>query len=240
VAVLTGAAMGMYAKNFPPGIRPAANKMVSRGAKTLAKSTQARAQLGVKAGQLALKAMPATRAVGRAVKTADRISSAAGNIIGAKSATAEAGEVMQEKRKLLFFKSKTPVTLWQSNLTGALNRQDVPGTGRFTGQNVASSEGVMFKTEGKTWHRGTTVVKTGQGERTMTHLRSMNVPANHYYFNRSISDEAAVGVASGQTKPQDVPGFAGQVSATENLCPALASTKQALIKAQVYYGKEEG
>jgi hypothetical protein len=239
VAVLAGAAMGMYAKNFPPGVRPIVNKTASTGAAVLNKTARAGLKTGTRAGTIAAGVTPAVRTARKVAKTVDRVSSAAGNIVGAKSATAGAGEVMQEKRTLFFFKSKTPVSLWKSSLTGALNRQDVVGTSRFTGKNVVSSDGVMFKTDGKTWHRGTTVVKTGQGEKTMTHLRSLNIPNNHYYFNRPVSDKDAVGIAAGQTRPEKVTGFAGQVSATEGLCPGWAGTKHALIKTQLHWATDD-
>jgi hypothetical protein len=159
------------------------------------------------------------------------LTSAVGAGLGALSKTGEAGTVMQEKRKLFFFKSKTPVSLWTSNLTSLLNRRDV----LVRAKNIVASRGVMFEVGGKTWHQGTTIVKLLEGRRTIIHLQSMNIPAVHYFFDRAISSEQAVGIATGQVKPQQAPGFGGQVSAVESLCPAWANSKQALLKAHLHW-----
>jgi hypothetical protein len=96
----------------------------------------------------------------------------------------------------------------------------------------------MFETDGATWHRGTSVVQTPRGERTITHLQSLNVPAAHYYFDRPITDEQAVGIASGQKgfEARTIPGYVGRLSRAESLCPAWAESKKAMITARLYYG----
>ena len=181
--------------------------------------------------------VPPVRTARRLLRRVEQISSLAGDLAGALSRTEASGEVIREKRILHFFKSKTPVTLWRSRLTGLLNRQDLIGTGRFSSRNIISSEGVLFRTGAKTWHRGTTVVKTGQGQRTITHLQSLSLPNSHYYFSQPLSNEDAVGIASGRTDPGTIPGFVGQISSTEALCPIWTDTKQALIKTQLYWSR---
>ena len=93
----------------------------------------------------------------------------------------------------------------------------------------------MFRIGAKMWHRGTLVVKTGQGERTITHLQSLSLPNSHYYFNRPLADEQAVGLAAGQIDPATIPGYVGRVSPVEALCPIWNDTKHALIKTQLYW-----
>ena len=56
----------------------------------------------------------------------------------------------------------------------------------------------MVEWHDQSWHRGTTVVKTGRGERTVTHLQRLSLPAVHYYFNRRLSDQEVVGIVSGR------------------------------------------
>jgi hypothetical protein len=98
---------------------------------------------------------------------------------------------------------------------------------------------MMFELGGKTWHRGTLVLKTNQGERTITHLQSLALPAAHYYYNRRLSDNEAVGIVSGQKgfEPKALPGYAGQVSEVEALCPAWADLKRGLIQAHLRWGE---
>lgn len=221
VGVVAGVTAGAYLKK--PELRQAVNQAAVGGAKT--------------AVRLATILFPPARAAIKVMKTVEWSSQVAGNVAGALSKTEETGQVMQEKQTLFFFKSQTPVTLWKSSLTPLLNRGDVPGTGRLTGQNIRASEGVMFPMGGKTWHRGTTVLKMPDGERTVTHLRSLAYPAHSYYFNQPLSNEQAVGLATGQTEPGEVSGFVGQVSAIEGLAPGWAETKRAMILTQLYYGR---
>lgn len=205
----------------------------------VASNSQARAQAGKAlaaggrlAGNAAVGLLPHAGSVRLAIKAADKVTSTVGTGLGALSKTGQAGTVMREKRTLFFFKSKTPVSLWTSNLTEFINKRDVM---IVQGKNIVSSRGLMFKTGGRTWHQGTTVVKLGGQKRTITHLQSLNMPACHYYFDRPLSPENAVGIATGKVAPERVPGFAGQVSATESLAPSWAATKQALIKAHLHW-----
>jgi len=79
------------------------------------------------------------------------------------------------------------------------------------------------------------VIEMPAGRRTITHLQSLSLPSSHYYFDRPLADEAAVGLASGRMKPETVPGFVGQVSQTESLCPGWARTKHALIRTALHW-----
>ncbi len=182
-------------------------------------------------GMAASRLVPHTWLVGLAAGGASRLSARAGSDIATLANAKPAGTVTQEKRQLFFFKSKTPVTLWQSGLTGLLNRRD-----RLTRQKyVESSQGVMFKLKDKTWHRGTSVVKTSRGNRTITHLQSMALPAAHYYFDREVADKDAVGIASGQVEAAAVPGYVGRVSELEGLS-TWGAAKTALLKAYLHGG----
>lgn len=221
LGVVAGAAAGVYVKS--PKLRQTINRTAVGGAKTTFR--------------LAAALFPPARAALRVMKTIEWGSQMAGNVAGALSKTEETGQVVQEKRTLFFFKSRTPVTLWKSSLTPLLNRGDALGTSRLTGQHIRSSEGVMFQSNGKTWHRGTTVLKMPEGERTVTHLRSLTLPSHSYYFNRPLSDEQTVGLATGKAKAEEVTGFVGQVSPTEGLAPGWAETKRSLILAQIHFGR---
>lgn len=151
------------------------------------------------------------------------------------SRTRDLGTTTQEKNLLFFFKRNIPVKIWGSSLTPTLNGLDVVGNP----QRIISNSGAMFRLGkvGSTWHNGMTVVKMGNNQiRTITHLQDLTFPASHYYFNRQISSKEAVGIASGQIKPESVSGYVGYVSPLEGLMPAWANAKQCLIKAYLSYG----
>lgn len=135
-----------------------------------------------------------------------------------------------------FFPASTmrPVRMWQSRLTPWFNRADAGVSG------IQRGDGLMIESQGQTWHRGTTVIKTTQGERTMTHLQSMTAPATHYYFNRRLSDNETVGLITGQKgfEPKSLEGYAGQVGEVEALLPAWAQTKHGLIQAHLRWGEQ--
>ena len=192
---------------------------------------------GVAAAVAGSEVAPVLLTAAKVVKATERISGVVGSGLGALSKTGEAGQVIQEKRTLFFFKSKTPVSLWKSSLTPVINSRDAIGAVKK--DNVLSSKGLMFTTGGRTWHQGTLVVKMPGGRRTITHLQSMALPATHYFFNRPISAEQAVGIAGGQIKPQQTPGFVGQVSPTESLCPMWTEAKQMALKAHLHWPPTE-
>jgi hypothetical protein len=140
-----------------------------------------------------------------------------------------------EKAEQRFFfpnTTKVPVGVWPSKLTPLLNRLD-GGLGV-----VRQSEGVMLEIKGKTWHRGTLVISTARGERTITHIQSMSLPRQHYYFNRRLSDNETVGLVSGQKgfDAKYMDGYVGQISEVESLAPTWARTKKSLIRAQLLWG----
>jgi len=127
------------------------------------------------------------------------------------------------------------VNLWKSErLTRFLNRRQLIGS-HAQGKNVVSSEGELVAAPGATWHRGTSVVKTPQGRRTLTHLQSLTLPATAYYFDRSLSDAEVAGLVTGQAKPQQMAGYVGEISKMENLAPAWAMAKRALITNRLYW-----
>ena len=129
---------------------------------------------------------------------------------------------------LVFFTKNQRFALHRSALTPLLNRQDVMVPAR----QIKTSSGATVNVRGKTWHRGTTTFTTDNGQRrTLTHLQSLTAPAQHYYFDRSLSDEQAVGVASGQVDPETIPGYVDRITAAESLCPGWAGSKRAVLLA---------
>jgi len=209
------------------------------GADRIASKVGGSRTAGLVAGYvLGRSTMRQARSIVRAVR---RISGLAGSGVGRVSRRDQVGSVVREKRVLLFFKSKKAVTLWKSSLTNTLNKLDLLGSPRLN-KSVRSSDGILFQTGGVTWHRGTYTVDAPGGERTITHLQSLAVPAAHYYFDRSITDEQAVGIATGQKgyNPRKIPGYVGQISANESLCPGWAGTKRAMITSNLYWGKRSG
>jgi hypothetical protein len=151
------------------------------------------------------------------------------------SETGLAGAVAGEKRFLFFFKSKTSTRLWKSSLTPLLNRREVIGS-----RLMSANRGVMFRAKGKTWHRGTVSFQVGPQKRTITHLQGLSYPGEHYYFDRSVSNARAVGIATGKLQPQTVPGYVGQISKSESLCPAWAGAKRALLLARLHWSPDRG
>jgi hypothetical protein len=127
--------------------------------------------------------------------------------------------------------------MWRSSMTDRLNRADLLGSHRLKGTGVHASDGVMFETKGaRTWHRGTSVVSTSKGRRTVTHLQSLTLPAEHHYFDRRIGDEQAVGIATGRLEAPKVPGYVSSISPQESLVPMWAASKRAAINSVLYWG----
>lgn len=132
---------------------------------------------------------------------------------------------------MFLFKSQTQVSISRSGLSNWLNNQELIGL-----RVVTKSDGVVFQTGGKSWHRGTVTFKTSSGERTVTHLQSLSLPARHYYFDRPLPVDRAVNLAAGQIKPEDTPGFAGKISNAEGLCMPWVGAKRGLILARLHWG----
>ena len=120
----------------------------------------------------------------------------------------------------------------QTRLTGLLNR----GDRMLSGRNVVSSEGSLVQTgRGNLWHRGTTVVKTGQGEQTITHLRSLALPPTSHYFNRNLSESETARLVTGQARAHKLPGYVGTVGGMEQLAPAWSQAKRAMILTHLHW-----
>lgn len=137
-------------------------------------------------------------------------------------------------------KALAEVTFQKSaRMTRFLNKLDLIGSHRL-GKNVVSSEGDIVRgAKGGAWHRGTSVVQTPGGQRTITHLQSLKLPAHHYYFDRKLSDGEVAGIVSGQAKANRLPGYVGEVHAMENLAPSWGATKKAMITTRLYYPPAE-
>jgi hypothetical protein len=134
-----------------------------------------------------------------------------------------------------YFGGRDSVTMrsWDSRLSAALNAGDVG-----PGLRVKASYGRMYESDGKAWHAGTTAVNSSRGERTVTHLQSMNWPTQHYYFDRSLTDQEIAGTTAGHQafQAKQLPGFAGEISEIESLTPLLGRAKKSLIKTHLFWG----
>lgn len=161
---------------------------------------------------------------------AEKVTGLGGTMIGALSKTENAGSTEIEKRRL-FGPSTQSVQLWKSRLTPLFNGYDVIGA-----RDVTAGTGVMFKTGGRTWHKGTTQFNDGQRKRTVTHLRSLSLPGDNYYFNRPVSNKSAVGIAAGQIKAERVPGYVGKITKSEAMCGAWLYAKKTAILSQIHWG----
>jgi hypothetical protein len=162
-----------------------------------------------------------------------KLGNTAGTFAGTGLARLTRAEAQAAEQRFFFPNTtKFPVGVWQSKLTPLLNRVD-SGLGK-----MRRSDGTMLEIKGKTWHRGTLVIDTAQGERTITHIQSMSLPQQHYYFSRRLSDNEAVGLVTGQKgfDPKYMKGYVGQVSEVESLTPTWARTKKSLIRGQLLWG----
>jgi hypothetical protein len=179
------------------------------------------------------------QALGR-LKAALRQGRLAGSV--AADAAVAAAETPGEPRILTqsqkgFLRDKVvEVSLTKSRLIGLLNR----GDRLVSSSQVVSSQGDLVRAKGGPfWHQGTTVVKTGQGEQTITHLRSLTLPSTSYYFNRPLSETETAGLVTGQVKAHKLAGYVGTVSEMENLTPAWAQAKRAMILTRLHWPAEE-
>jgi len=175
--------------------------------------------------------------VARLGKLAGQATAAAINPAADLSRQSLSSAVVQKKRVLLFFNKKTSVQVWNSSAGKLLNRADRP----VPGQNILAEKSAMLKINGVSWHRGTVTFRTPDGKkRTLTHLQSLNLPAQHYYFNRPLSDKETAGLLTRQPgfRPEGMNGYLGQVSPTESLSPGWAEAKHGLIKTAALGSKD--
>jgi hypothetical protein len=175
------------------------------------------------------------RTIGRikqGVAVAGAVSSMAGSVAIAATAEKSDSRTLELKRG---DKVVASVAFQKSpRLSQVLNRLDLVGSHRL-GQNVVRSEGDVVRAGRGAWHRGTSVVKTPGGERTITHVQSLSLPAQHYYFDRPPSDEQVAGVVSGREKAHQLPGYRGEVHRLESLVPSWGVAKKAMIMTRLYH-----
>lgn len=173
----------------------------------------------------------------RAVSTVGAVSTltASAAVWATKDQGAERTLTLQQNDKAL-----AEVSLQKSTkMTQVLNKLDLVGSHRL-GKNMNSSEGdVVRPAKGGAWHRGTSVVQTPGGQRTITHVQSLKLPAQHYYFDQKLSDGEVAGLVTGQTKANRLPGYVGEVHAMENLVPSWGATKKAMITTRLYHPPTE-
>jgi hypothetical protein len=181
-----------------------------------------------------------------AVELVGRTSTKVGSMIGQASRQEQVGaagrRIAYGPLGIRLGETRQKVPLFSSSMTGLLNRLDWIGMPKA---KVKSGDGVVFETNGRTWHRGISTADTPAGERTITHLQSLSLPAAHYYFNQPVTDEQAVGIANtcptsgaGQkVRPETIPGYVGTVTRFESLAPGWGGVKHAMIKNALYYGR---
>jgi hypothetical protein len=202
-----------------------------------------------------------------AVELVGRTSTKVGSMIGKASRQEQVGaagrRIAYGPLGLRLGETRQKVPLFSSSMTGLLNKLDWMGMPQA---KVKSGDGVVFETNGRTWHRGTSTADTPAGERTITHLQSLSLPAAHYYYDRPIGDEQAVGIANtcptvpdlvpvspgprtgdpgrggigtgaGQkVRPETIPGYVGTLTRFESLAPGWGGVKHAMIKNALFYG----
>ncbi len=176
--------------------------------------------------------------VAAAVTTAHQASTMLGNLANRAAQGEVAGMITQERPVSLLGlnlgRAREKVEFRKSpKLTRTLNKLDTLALGQ---KGVVHSDGSVFQTGGTTWHWGNLMVNTPKGERVVTHLQSLNIPASHYYFNCHLDQDQAAGIAAGRIRPERVPGYVGQVSALETLTVAWAAAKHTMIKNVLYFG----
>ncbi|MFN8459285.1 MAG: hypothetical protein U0401_32310 [Anaerolineae bacterium] len=130
---------------------------------------------------------------------------------------------------------RTVMRTWSSRLTPVLNAGDIFGQ---PGVKIRSNGGMMWEHEGQVWHQGQTVAETSAGKRYITHLQRMSVPQTHYYFSGPLQDTEVAGLITENSnyQPRTIPGYAGQISEVEALCPTWADFKHAVIKTHLLWG----
>jgi hypothetical protein len=180
----------------------------------------------------------------RVLGQARRVASTVG-LAGALSASAAVWSTKDQgaERTLALQKNDRALTeaIFQKSakMTGFLNKVDLIGSHRL-GKNVVSSGGEIVRAAtGGVWHRGTSVVQTTGGQRTLTHLQSLKLPAQHFYFDRQLSDGEVAGLVSGQAQANRLPGYVGEVHPMENLVPSWSATKKAMIITRLYHPPAE-
>ena len=183
-------------------------------------------------GAVVPEAGAALKLANKGIKLASAPTAMAGSVAGDLSRKELKSSVVQTTRFLGFFKKKTDARAWTSHLTPALNWLDLPTPGAY--RNVTASSGVVIKVKGKTWHNGTTTIKTPDGKRTITHLQSLTLPQQHYYFNRPLGDRELAGIVAGKNRPAAMKGYVGQISPLEGLAGPWRKTKRRLFKARIF------
>jgi len=145
-----------------------------------------------------------------------------------------AGEAVSRRN---YFGGRVAVRSWNSRLSAAFNARDVP-----PGVKVKSSAGRMYEHRGQSWHAGTTIAETADGERAITHLQQLQWPGRSYYFSRGLNDQEVAGIVSEhkEYEPKHLPGFAGEVGEVELLLPGMARLKRGLIKSHLLWGEAAG
>jgi hypothetical protein len=173
---------------------------------------------------------------GRVVKSLGNAALAATMLADLATAAAKqpGGErtLVQTTKRFLLGQRSVEIGLTKSRLTGLLNGRDL----LIGARHVVSSTGdVVTDPGGHKWHRGTTVIKTPQGRRTITHVRSLGLPASSYYFDQSLSDAEVAGLVSCQARPQRMAGYVGSIGAVETLAPGWAQAKRAMILTRLHW-----
>lgn len=189
------------------------------------------AKTAITLGAWATGVKPTLDVASKVVGVTGLVTGVGGNLMAALCKSGDAGTVEIKKRFLLFSTSIKKVGLTKSNaLTPLFNRADV-----LPGSHVENSKGTLFRVGGMTWHWGESNIHTSRGQQTITHLQTLAIPAQHYYFNRPVGAKDMVELARGAKKPETIEGFSGSVSRVESLCTGWASVKHDLILAKLHW-----
>jgi hypothetical protein len=193
---------------------------------------------GARPGIAVAVGMKEFKDVARNLSTAGKISKTfrqaqiAGGLAASLVAAASVKSSSAEKTLVPVKQRGRPVEVHfsQTRLTGLLNRGDRLVSG------LVSSDGSLIRTgRGQLWHRGTTVIKTGQGEQTITHLRSLTVPPASHYFDRPLSEAETAELVTGRARAYQLPGYVGTIDGLEQLVPAWAQTKRTMILTRLHW-----
>ncbi|GIK42125.1 MAG: hypothetical protein BroJett011_59580 [Chloroflexota bacterium] len=126
--------------------------------------------------------------------------------------------------------------------TGPLSKQSITVPGLFGQKQVevpvyqekGNPGRRVFRVKKTNWVVQTHSAKVEQGQlHPYTSLETKAAIPQCYFFNRTLSDEEAVHIASGQREAHKIPGYVGTLSYREALTPIWGTVKVGMIHASV-------
>ena len=167
----------------------------------------------------------------RLKRAAGRVALSAGGAVGA-TVVAHQGMTGQPKQ---FQDSRTGKKVRIGPAKPRLVKAMTYGDRLVTGRNVIDQRGKIVRGDQGNYFAGTTTVKTSAGKQTITHVRKMGLPAESYYFNRALKNGELAALAAGQSQAHKMKGYAGTVSAEENLVPLWSAQKRGMILTALHW-----